>query len=297
MDSSSNDKEKLAEIRRKAKQERIQRRQEEYHQKHAPEPAAIAQQNRTTPKKWVIVPALLVALAMWYAFSLTAAVIAFFVAWVVTLAYLQSAEQQQPQDFDEPEQAEEPQEVVLRFETSVESKVHEIDEPDETYGGKDNFEQFDYYRSVQLPGTGNYKINYKDQRGLSTERDIRIKRVHKDGDLFAVDAHCYLRNAHRSFIDDRIEYAINIDTGEEVDGVARDAIKQYEESDEGRVVAALDKEWIGVSILVFVCRADGQMRKPERAIVAEYVKKRCSDTGGFQGSCRLKVKITPPCLS
>jgi hypothetical protein len=62
-----------------------------------------------------------------------------------------------------------------------------------------------------------------------------------------------------------------------VEDLAHDAIAQYNDSGEGRALAAIDKEWMGVAALVFVCRADGQMRKAERAIVAEYLKKRCSD--------------------
>ena len=52
---------------------------------------------------------------------------------------------------------------------------------------------------------------------------------------------------------------------------------QYNDSGEGRALAAIDKEWMGVAVLVFVCRADGQMRKAERAIVADYLKRRCTD--------------------
>lgn len=62
-----------------------------------------------------------------------------------------------------------------------------------------------------------------------------------------------------------------------MEDLARDAIAQYGDSNEGRALSAIDKEWMGVAVLVFVCRADGQMRKAERAIVAEYLKRHCAD--------------------
>ena len=273
MVSSPSDEEKLQAIRRKAKRERIQQRQEEYRRKHAPDPPNDITEPETGPNRRIIIPAILIALIAWYAYSLTLAVVVFVVAFVITLAAVKKPPQQTSEDVEEVEVPA----IAVRYEISVESNIRDADDVVEPYEEKDNFERFDYYRSVELPGIGNYKIKYVDQGGLHTERDIHIKRVHKDGDLYAVDAHCYLRDGHRSFIDDRIESAVNLDTGEVVDSVALDAIAQYKESDEGHAIAAIDREWSGVAILVFVCRADGRMLKPERAIVADYVKQRCPD--------------------
>lgn len=168
-------------------------------------------------------------------------------------------------------------EIVIRVETSFVPNTREIDGDGAKGEEKDNWEQFDFYRARMLPAKGRYRINYEDQRGLKTERDIEVKRVHECGGKYAIDAHCLLRNAHRSFLGERIGKAINLDSGEIVADLARDAIAQYGESGEGRALAAIDKEWMGVAVLVFVCRADGQMRKPERAIVAEYLKRHCTD--------------------
>jgi tellurite resistance protein len=58
-----------------------------------------------------------------------------------------------------------------------------------------------------------------------------------------------------------------------VENVALDAIAQYNNSGRGKAFAAINQEWAGVSVLAFVCRADGQMRKEERAIIADYIKR------------------------
>lgn len=168
-------------------------------------------------------------------------------------------------------------ETVIRIETSIAHNEPETDSIQSGDDEKDNWERFDFYSARMFPAQGRYRINYEDQRGLKTERDIEVKRVHENAGKYAVDANCLLRNAHRSFLGERIQNAINLDSGEIVEDLARDAMAQYTDSGEGRALAAIDKEWMGVAVLTFVCRADGQMRKAERAIVAEYLKRRCID--------------------
>jgi len=142
---------------------------------------------------------------------------------------------------------------------------------------KDNWERFDHYRAVVIPAKGRYRIIYEDQRELKTERDIEVKRVYDCDGKFAIDAHCFLRDAHRSFLGDRIRKAVNLDSGEVVQDLARDAMAQYKNSGEGRAQEAIARERTGVAILLFVSRADGQMRREERDIISEYLVRRCSD--------------------
>ncbi|WP_430228870.1 hypothetical protein [Nitrosomonas communis] len=142
---------------------------------------------------------------------------------------------------------------------------------------KDNWERFDFYGAIVYPAKGSYRINYTDQRGLTTERDISIKRVYDSNGKFALDAHCHLRNGHRSFIDDRIKKAVDIETGEVVESLARHAIAQYENSGEGKAWSAIGREADALDILLFVSRADSRMLKAERKIIADYLKRRCND--------------------
>lgn len=148
---------------------------------------------------------------------------------------------------------------------------------------KDNFESFDFYSAQRLEACGSYRINYTDQRGLSTDREIEVKRIHSSGDDYAIDAHCRMRDSHRSFINSRIKKAVDLETGEVVENVAKHAIAKYDHSAAGRTWTAIQKEFSAVMIMSFVCRADGKMMKAERAIVADYVKRRnpdliCDDT-------------------
>lgn len=157
------------------------------------------------------------------------------------------------------------------------------DESDnDSFDDKDNWEGFNYYQSVVVPATGRYRIKYTDQLSKKTEREISVKRVYDDRGTYAINAHCMMRNANRSFLNERIQSAINLETGEMVSDVARDAIQQFATSSEGiayeheRVaMAEIGKEWSGICILMYVAKADGQMVKKERAIIAEYLKAYC----------------------
>lgn len=165
---------------------------------------------------------------------------------------------------------------------TVTTTMTDDDSDDASLDDRDNWEGFNYYQSVSVPASGRYRIKYTDQSGMKTEREIIVKRVYDDRSMYAIKAHCMMRNANRSFLDDRIQSATNLDTGEVVGSVARDAIQQFAVSDEGiayeherMAMEEIGKEWAGICILMFVAKADGQMVKKERAIVAEYLKAYC----------------------
>lgn len=144
--------------------------------------------------------------------------------------------------------------------------------------GEDNWERFDFYSSKTIPAQGNYRISYVDQKGMETDRVITVKRAYQDASgKFAIDALCHLRGEHRSFVDERIQSAVDFKTGEIIESVAKHAIAQYGDSGTGKSMAAIEREWMAVQLLAFVCRADGKMMKAERAIVADYLKRRCRD--------------------
>ena len=143
--------------------------------------------------------------------------------------------------------------------------------------GQDNWERFNFYGAGLVPAKGRYHIAYTDQRGLATERDIDIKRVYEDNGKFAIGALCHLRDSHRNFLDERIKSAVDLNSGEIVASVAKHAIAQYQDSGAGVAWKAIGREWMAAQLLGFVCRSDGQMRKAERVIVADYLKRRCTD--------------------
>lgn len=203
--------------------------------------------------------------------------------------------------FSEPKRKGEP--MVLVYPPSVESPVISIAKtvavPDsaltiEKWEHKeDNWEKFNFFAATRMQAIGRYAIVYEDQRGLRTRREIQVKRVHKGTANSAIDAHCMVRRAHRTFISDRIEECVNLDTGAYVDDLAQDAISQHLESPVGVAEQALALNSVGVDVLLFVSRAHGKMFAAERALIVEYVAEHASE---FAPSTKIwdeKIKELP----
>jgi hypothetical protein len=174
--------------------------------------------------------------------------------------------------------------IILR---SVDKKskpdVAPLNSPDNSNNAIDGYKEgnevpFNFYKAQKIPAQGDYRITYTDQHdGLRTEKNIIVKRVYNHNGKFAIGAYCTDDNTRHSLIDEHIHSAIDLDTKEIVNSVARHAITQYEDSGEGRIWKATKREKNALSLLVFVCRADGRMTKAERAIIADYIKRWCYD--------------------
>lgn len=145
------------------------------------------------------------------------------------------------------------------------------------YEDSDFIERFDFAGARILAAFGDYNIIYTDRNGYTTNRNISVNRAYENNGRYAVKAFCHLRDDFRSFIDDRIEKAVDISTGEIVGNVAKHAINKYAETPEGQVLRVIDRETMALHLLAFVCRADGRMMKAERMIIADYLKRRCYD--------------------
>ena len=158
---------------------------------------------------------------------------------------------------------------------------------------EDNWEKFDFFAATRMQAIGRYAIVYEDQRGLRTRREIHVKRVHKGAANSAIDAHCMVRRAHRTFISARIEECVNLGTGAYVDDLAQDAISQHLESPVGVVERALALNSVGVDVLLFASRADGKMFAAERALTGEYVAEQASRLSPSTKILDEKIKDLP----
>lgn len=158
-----------------------------------------------------------------------------------------------------------------------ESYIPAAQDRDHGYENDDLWERFDFAGAGIIPAFGDYNITYTDQQGMTTNRNISVIRAFENNGRHAVSAYCHLREDQRTFVDKRIGRAIDISTGEVVRSVARHAIAKYGDTPEGQVLKAIDRETMALYLLAFVCRADGRMMKAERAIIADYLKRRCHD--------------------
>jgi uncharacterized tellurite resistance protein B-like protein len=151
------------------------------------------------------------------------------------------------------------------------------------------------------------KIKYTDRDGSRTERVIRVREFDaapgnaKSGLIFA---HCEMRNANRSFRYERIQSAIDMETGELIPEVQSFLIKRWEASPNRSLEEFQDAFSDPLQLLMFVARADGRLVAKERAAILAFCRKHLPDTrvtdddlvsffkeGGYQSLHSFKVGV------
>ncbi len=110
--------------------------------------------------------------------------------------------------------------------------------------------------------------------GQESRRAIRTKRIVPwgvDVDM-AIEAHCYARGAHRTFLASRIIEFVNAGTGEVVDNIPAYLMEAYRQSPRGTIEAALDALHPQVTVLVAIARASGAMSPRERSCIRSFIE-------------------------
>ncbi|GAA5445811.1 hypothetical protein Misp06_04016 [Microbulbifer sp. NBRC 101763] len=121
------------------------------------------------------------------------------------------------------------------------------------------------------------QIDYMDGDGKSTTRSVKVKKLNEMLTGSMVIGFCELRGARRTFRIDRITECIDLETGECVTSVREFLVNKFESSPE-RIMDTFELEFIDVlKILYFVAKADGQFKKEEKTVIAEYVRKLVCD--------------------
>lgn len=120
-----------------------------------------------------------------------------------------------------------------------------------------------------------YTLFYTDFNGNETRREIDFKEFLNDGKLY-IKAWCHLRSDFRQFDICRIERLLDC-AGKEIPDPEGYFRQLYENSDEYKAAAYFELHSDELKALVFLARADGQMRKNEREVIADYVRRKLPD--------------------
>jgi len=122
------------------------------------------------------------------------------------------------------------------------------------------------------------QIKYRDGNGQDTERVVTVRQFdnHYLGGM--IIGHCHLRNATRTFRFDRIIECFDRKTGEFITDVGFFLQKIYESSPSFSIDKLLETDYDTVRVLLYVGRADGQLRKPEKQIILDVCRQLTSDT-------------------
>ena len=134
---------------------------------------------------------------------------------------------------------------------------------------KDEWEGSFWEVAQPLPAKAKLRLKYTDGAGRKTERTVDVRQFGAVGPNTLLIGHCNMRDATRTFRSDRIESCIDEDTGEVVTDVRAYLQTKYDQSPDSTRDLLLEVEYDTLRVLLYVGKADGQLRAAEKAVIRD----------------------------
>jgi hypothetical protein len=157
--------------------------------------------------------------------------------------------------------------VPLKFQ--LESETDHYGEAPRPSIDKDDWEGSFWEVNQPKSVKANIRIKYTDASGRHSERSVAVRRFGAIGPNTLIIGHCAHRNATRTFRSDRIESCIDEETGEIIPDLASYLGVQYEKSPDRTRDELLETEFDTLRVLLYVGKADGQLRAAEKTVIRE----------------------------
>ena len=161
--------------------------------------------------------------------------------------------------------------VEVVYKTDDQTK-HNIDD------SKDNWEGSFWEVQQPFPAKATLRITYEDGAGKETARVVDVRQFGTDGNRNILIGYCRMRNATRTFRTDRIKHCVDEETGEIVSDVYAYLREKYDASPERTRDTLFEEEYDTLRVLLYVGKADGQLRAPEKAIIRETCRALANDS-------------------
>ena len=134
---------------------------------------------------------------------------------------------------------------------------------------KDEWEGSFWEVAQPLPAKAKLRLKYTDGAGRKTERTVDVRQFGAVGPNTLLIGHCNMRDATRTFRSDRIESCIDEETGEVVSYVHTYLQNKYDQSPDRTKDLLLEGEYDTLRVLLYVGKADGQLRAAEKAVIRD----------------------------
>lgn len=164
--------------------------------------------------------------------------------------------------------------ITIKVTCETDNTTKSRDSDDDT----DNWEGSFWEAQQPFPAKATLHIEYEDGAGKQTDRVVDVRQCGTDVNGSIIIGHCRMRNATRTFRTDRIRQCIDEQTGEIVDDVFSYLREQYDSSPERTLDTLYEEEYDTLRALLFVGKADGQLRAPEKAIIRETCRVLANDS-------------------
>ncbi|BAO84288.1 predicted transcriptional regulator [Serpentinimonas maccroryi] len=141
---------------------------------------------------------------------------------------------------------------------------HPIDVED-----RDEWEGSFWEVAQPLPAKAKLRLSYTDGADRKTERSVEVRQFGAFGEHVLIIGHCAKRNATRTFRSDRISFCIDEDTGEIVSDIRTYLQSKYNDSPDRTKDQLLVDEYDTLRVLLYIGKADGQLRSAEKAVIRD----------------------------
>lgn len=134
---------------------------------------------------------------------------------------------------------------------------------------KDEWEGSFWEVTQPLSAKARLRMKYTDGAGKKSERSVDVKQFGAIGTSTLLIGHCHMRDATRTFRVDRIETCVDEETGQVVNDVRAYLECKYAESPNRTKDQLVADEFDTLRILLFVGKADGQLRAAEKEVIRD----------------------------
>lgn len=184
-------------------------------------------------------------------------------ALAIWVAYKILAKPRQAPPSPQPEPLEIPIKITVSYEDGGYGR-----QPRESID-KDEWEGSFWEVTQPLPAKARLRLKYTDGAGRKSERTVDVRHFGLMGPNTLLIGHCNMRDATRTFRSDRIESCLDEETGEVVTDVRSYLQAKYDQSADRTKDLLLEGEYDTLRVLLYVGKADGQLRAAEKAVIRE----------------------------
>lgn len=186
-------------------------------------------------------------------------------ALAVWIAYKLSSKPRQPQPQPQPQQ--ELHEIPIKITVTYDEGGYGRQPRESVY--KDEWEGSFWEVAQPLPAKAKLRLKYTDGAGRKTERTVDVRQFGAIGPNTLLIGHCNMRDATRTFRTDRVDSCIDEETGEVVSDVRAYLQTKYEQSPDRTKNQLLEGEYDTLRVLLYVGKADGQLRAAEKTVIRD----------------------------
>lgn len=158
----------------------------------------------------------------------------------------------------------------------------------QTQGDRDDYADYnDWSIDLAVPCEASLEIEYIDAAGLKTKRAVDVQYCVFSGDTSMLRGFCHLREASRAFRISRVQSAVDCETGEVIGDLFDYLKRRYEASPYASLERAFSDYKDNFRLLLYVGKADGQLRREERSVIYEFIR---DVTGDYDLSAEMMKK-------